>query len=99
MPENPLEVIKNADPEFFNLLESTRETALSEGNIPLKYKFLIAMSLDAAAGAVNGVRNLAIQAMNEGATKGDITEALRITQYIAGVGSVYTAANALKDIL
>ncbi|MDK2892878.1 carboxymuconolactone decarboxylase family protein [Methanohalophilus sp.] len=99
MSENPLEVIKNADPEFFALLENTRQNALSEGSIPLKYKLLIAMSLDAAAGAVNGVQNLAIGAMNEGATKEEVMEALRITQYVAGVGSVYTAANALKDIL
>ena len=99
MSENPLEVIKNADPEFFDLLESNSNTAFSKGCIPTKYKFLIAMSLDAAAGAVNGVQNLAIQAMEEGATKEEITEVLRITQYIAGVGSVYTAANALKDIL
>jgi alkylhydroperoxidase/carboxymuconolactone decarboxylase family protein YurZ len=99
MPENPLEVIRSADPEFFGLLETTRENALSEGAIPLKYKLLIAMSLDAAAGAVERVRILAIQAMDNGSTKEEITEALRIAQYIAGIGSVYTAANALKDIL
>jgi alkylhydroperoxidase/carboxymuconolactone decarboxylase family protein YurZ len=99
MQENPLEVIRSADPEFFGLLETTRETALSEGALHLKYKFLIAMSLDAAAGAVEGVRMLATQAMDNGATKEEITEALRIAHYIAGIGSVYTAANALKDIL
>ncbi len=65
----------------------------------MKYKFLIAMSLDAAEGAVDGVQNLAMAAMNEGATKEEIMEAIRITQYIAGIGSVYTAANALKEIL
>jgi alkylhydroperoxidase/carboxymuconolactone decarboxylase family protein YurZ len=37
--------------------------------------------------------------MDNGSTKEEITEALRIAQYIAGIGSVYTAANALKDIL
>lgn len=87
------------DPELFTLLESTRELAFVENGIPLKYKFLLAMALDAANGAVNGVKFLAIQAMQAGATKEEIMQALRITQYIFGVGSVYTASEALKDIL
>jgi alkylhydroperoxidase/carboxymuconolactone decarboxylase family protein YurZ len=70
-----------------------------ENGIPLKYKFLLAMALDAANGAVNGVKFLAIQAMQAGATKEEIMQALRITQYIFGIGSVYTASEALKDIL
>ncbi|MDD3041468.1 MAG: carboxymuconolactone decarboxylase family protein [Methanosarcinaceae archaeon] len=99
MSEDPLQIINNTDPEFFNLLENTREMALAEGSIPLKYKYLIAMALDASKGATNGVMVLAMQAMQEGATKEEVMEAIKITQYICGVGSVYTAANALKDIL
>ncbi len=87
------------DPELFTLLESTRELAFTESGIPLKYKFLLAMALDAANGAVNGVKFLAIQAMQAGATKEEVMQAIRITQYIFGVGSVYTASEALKDIL
>ncbi|WP_292465403.1 carboxymuconolactone decarboxylase family protein [Methanolobus sp.] len=97
--ENPLQVIIDADPELASLIGKTRETALSQGAIPLKYKFLIAMALDAAEGAADGVRMLAMQAMSEGATKEEIMEAVRIAQYITGVGSVYTAANGLKGIL
>jgi alkylhydroperoxidase/carboxymuconolactone decarboxylase family protein YurZ len=97
--ENPLQVIIDADPELAGLIGKTSETALSQGAIPLKYKFLIAMALDAADGASDGVRMLAMQAMSEGATKEEIMEAVRIAQYITGVGSVYTAANGLKGIL
>lgn len=57
------------------------------------------MALDAANGAVNGVKFLAIQAMQAGTTKEEIMQAVRITQYIFGAGSVYTASEALKDIL
>jgi alkylhydroperoxidase/carboxymuconolactone decarboxylase family protein YurZ len=57
------------------------------------------MALDAAEGAADGVRMLAMQAMNEGATKEEIMEAVRIAQYITGAGSVYTAARGLKGIL
>lgn len=99
MSENPLQVIMDKDPEFFKLLESTRGLAFSEGGMPMKYKFLIAMALDAANGAVDGVKVLAIQAMEAGATKEEIMEAIRIAQYIFGVGSVYTAARALNDVL
>ena len=94
-----MEVIKAADPEFFNLLEGTRGSAFAEGGIPLKYKLLMAMALDAANGAVGGVRVLAMQAMQEGATKKEVMQAVKIAQYIFGVGSVYTVANALEDIL
>ena len=87
------------DPELFTLLESTRELAFVEDGIPLKYKFLLAMVLDAANGSVGGVKFLAIQAMQAGVTKKEIMQAIRITQYIFGVGSVYTASEALKDVL
>lgn len=98
MEEDPLNMIKNGDRDFFSIIESQRENALGEGNIPLKYKFLMAMILDAEQGAVNGVRILALQAMEAGATKEEIMEALRIANYIGGIGSVYTAVYALKDI-
>jgi alkylhydroperoxidase/carboxymuconolactone decarboxylase family protein YurZ len=99
LAENPLQVIVDQDPELFSLLENTRELAFAEDGIPLKYKFLLAMSLDAANGAVNGVKFLASQAMQAGATKKEVMQAVRITQYIFGAGSVYTASEALKDIL
>ena len=41
----------------------------------------------------------ASRAMKAGATKEEIMETLRVAQYISGVGSAYTAAQALKEIL
>jgi alkylhydroperoxidase/carboxymuconolactone decarboxylase family protein YurZ len=99
LTENPLQVIVDQDPELFNLLENTRELAFVEGGIPLKYKFLLAMALDAANGSAGGVKFLAIQAMQAGATKEEVMQAVRITQYIFGAGAVYTASEALRDIL
>ncbi len=57
------------------------------------------MALDANHGAADGVKVLAMQAMDSGATKDEIMEAIRIANFIGGIGSTYTAANALKDIL
>ena len=56
------------------------------------------MALDASHGTVQGVKSLAQQAMQAGATKEEIMEALRVTQYISGAGSTYTAAQAFKEL-
>jgi alkylhydroperoxidase/carboxymuconolactone decarboxylase family protein YurZ len=97
MQENPLKTLEKLDPELLRLVEETRQLALSDGALPGKFKLLIALALDAAHGAVDGVKSLAQRAMQAGATKEEITEALRVAQYISGVGSVYTASRALKE--
>ena len=98
MFEDPLKVFEELDPELLNLVENTKELALAEGALPKKFKLLIAMALDASHGTVQGVNALAQAAMQAGATKEEITETLRVAQYISGVGSVYTAAHALKEL-
>jgi len=99
MDENPLKVFEKLDPEFLRLVEDTSNFALSDGALPKKFKLLIAIALDASVGAVQGVKALAQAAMQAGATKEEIREALRVAQYISGVGSVYTAAQAIEEIL
>ncbi len=98
MPENPLELFKSLDPEFFDLVSSNRGFALKDGALPLKTKYLIALALDAVQGASGGVKSLAMQAIQHGASKEEILEALHVANYICGVGSVYTAAYGLKDV-
>lgn len=98
MSEHPLRVFEELDPALLNLAENTRDFALAEGALPKKFKLLIAMALDAAHGATEGVRSLTQQAMQAGATKEEITEALRVAYYVSGVGSVYTAAPAFKEL-
>jgi len=96
---NPLEVLGKIDPKLLKLAGDNREFALGDdGALPKKVKFLIAMALDAAHGASDGVRSLAMAAQNAGATTEEIGEALRVACYISGVGSVYTAARGLKEI-
>lgn len=57
------------DSELFNLLQNSCKLAFTEGKIPVKYKILIVMSLDAAHGAVDRVKALAKQTIQAGATK------------------------------
>lgn len=97
MSGDPLKIFENLDPKLLKLVRDTRELALADGALPKKFKLLIAMALDASHGTIEGVRALAQAAIRAGATKEEITETLRVAQYISGVGSVYTAAHALKD--
>jgi alkylhydroperoxidase/carboxymuconolactone decarboxylase family protein YurZ len=99
LPEDPLKIFERIDPELLKLVEDTSRFALADGALPKKFKLLIAMALDAAHGAVGGVRALTQQAMQAGATKEEIAEALRVAEYVSGVGSVYTAAHALREVL
>ena len=98
MAENTLQVFEKLDPEFLKLVSDTRAFALNDGALPRKFKLLIAMALDASEGAIDGVRTLAEQALKAGATKEEVAEAVRVAQYICGVGCVYTAARAFKDL-
>lgn len=99
MPEHPLKIYENLDPKLLNLVNDTQKLALADGALPRKIKLLIAMVLDAVHGASDGVQSVAKEAIEAGATKEEIAEALRVAQYICGVGCVYTAARALKEVV
>ncbi len=96
--EHPLKIYEKLDPDLLKHVENSREFAFDDGALPRKYKLLIAMAFDASYGAVNGVKSLAQQAIDAGATKEEITEALRVAQHLSGVGCVYTAGQALKEL-
>jgi len=98
MAEHPLKIFEKIDPGLLKLVRDTNAFALADGALPRKIKFLMAMALDAAHGTVEGTKSLADQAMKSGATKEEIVETIRVAQYISGVGSVYTAARALKEL-
>jgi alkylhydroperoxidase/carboxymuconolactone decarboxylase family protein YurZ len=93
-----LEHLKNWDERIYEHVKEAERLALSGGKIPVKYKLLIALAIDASKGAVDGVKALIKAAKENGATKEEIAEALRIAIYICGASAAYTAANALKDI-
>lgn len=99
MPEHPLKIYEDLDPKLLELVNDTRDLALAGGALPRKIKLLIAMVLDAVHGASEGVKSLAREVIKAGATKEEIAEALRVAQYVCGVGCVYTAARALKEVL
>ncbi|MEM3366068.1 MAG: carboxymuconolactone decarboxylase family protein [Candidatus Methanomethyliaceae archaeon] len=95
---SPLKIFETLDPELLQLIDKGRDFALSEGALPRKYKLLIAMAIDATLGAAEGVRSLAMGAMQASATKDEVIEALRVAYLICGTSTVYTAARALEQI-
>src|SRR4030042_369668 len=99
MADHPLKILEKIDPELLNVVRNANAFALSDGALPRKIKFLIAMALDAAHGTVEGTRALAEQAMKAGATKEEIVETIRVAQFVSGVGSVSVAARALRELL
>ena len=98
MTEHPLKIYEKLDPELLKHVTNSSDFVFAEGALPRKFKLLIGMAFDASYGTVAGVKSLAQQAMDAGATKEEITEALRVAQYLSGVGCVYIAAQALKEL-
>ena len=98
MAENPLKIFEKLDPELLRLVDNTKALALDDGALPRKIKLLIAMALDASKGTAEGVKSLTEQALKAGATKEEVMEAVRVAHYICGVGCVYTAAHAFKEV-
>jgi alkylhydroperoxidase/carboxymuconolactone decarboxylase family protein YurZ len=92
MKEHPLKIFEKIDPALLQHVQESSDFAFADGAIPRKYKLLIGMAFDASYGAVNGVKSLAQQAMEAGATKEEIVEALRVAQHLSGVGCVYVGA-------
>jgi alkylhydroperoxidase/carboxymuconolactone decarboxylase family protein YurZ len=98
MNEHPLNTLMKLDPEFMGFMDQTNDMVYRDGALPKKIKLLMALAFDAAHGADQGVRALAQSAMRQGATKEEITEAIRVAYHLAGIGSLYTASNGLKDL-
>jgi alkylhydroperoxidase/carboxymuconolactone decarboxylase family protein YurZ len=98
MQEHPLKTLETLDPKLLSLVEDMRQLAFHDGALPKKFKFLIALALQTALLADNGIKSFAQLAMQAGATKEEIAEVLRVVGYINGAASTYTASWALKDL-
>jgi alkylhydroperoxidase/carboxymuconolactone decarboxylase family protein YurZ len=99
MAEHPLKTMEKLDPALMDHLHGSQDLFFADGALPKKIKLLIAMAFDAAHGAQNGVRALAAAAMREGASKAEIAEAIRVAYHLTGVGTLYTAAQGLKELV
>lgn len=99
MSEHPLATLQRLDPDLMAHLQKSDALIYADGALPRKFKLLVAMAFDAAAGADGGVRALASAALQAGATKEEIAETLRVAYHLTGVGTLYAASRALKDVV
>jgi alkylhydroperoxidase/carboxymuconolactone decarboxylase family protein YurZ len=98
MSEHPLKVFETLDPELLKAVQVSEEFTFVDGALPKKFKLLIAMTLDTSLGSAEGVKVLAGRAMQAGATKEEIGEAIRVARLVCGVSTVHVAARGLKEI-
>lgn len=98
MSANPLDTYRKIDHELIKVFEDLQDLAFSEGKLPQKLKFLIAMAIDVDHGAVQGAIALGKRAIEAGATKEEITETLRVAYHIGGTGALYTSAMTLQNL-
>jgi len=99
MAEHPLTTMEKLDPELMEHLHASQDFFYADGALPKKIKLIIALAFDAAHGAENGVRALAAAAMRKGASKAEIAEAIRVAYHLTGVGTIYTAAQGLRELV
>ena len=92
-----LEMLGRIDPDMRKRLHEQDEFVYADGVLPRKLKLLVAMTFDAAHGAVPGARALAKQAKAAGATDQEMAEILRVAYHLSGVGALYAASTALKE--
>ena len=88
--------IEEHDPEFLNDLAATAADAFSPGALDVKYKFLLAMALDAQANHAGGAKSFARRARDAGASEREIVEVLRVVFYLGGMQSLVVGATALE---
>ncbi len=85
-------------PTLESLVEDGRRLAFSEGALPVRFKILIALALDASHGAFDGIEALAEAATKAGASTEEIAEALRVVEFMNGIGSLYVGSRALGSL-
>ena len=91
-----LEELKAFDPALYETASSVVELAYKGGALDRKTKLLIAIALDAMAGAKGGVTSLSKKAKAEGASEDEIREAIRLAYFIGANTTLQAATGALE---
>jgi alkylhydroperoxidase/carboxymuconolactone decarboxylase family protein YurZ len=93
-----LDVVRENDPEFVPVLETHIDFVMCDGAIPVKYKLLMTMVVDALLAHDSGVAAIAGRARDAGAGEDEIKEAVRVAYLYGGTPALVSALNAFpKD--
>jgi alkylhydroperoxidase/carboxymuconolactone decarboxylase family protein YurZ len=99
MNKHPLSVFHENDPALTDVFNRAEALAFADGALSAKQKTLIALAIDAALGAAEGVHSLSARAKQMGATREEILEVMHVVYLICGIGKMYTAAQGLDGVL
>ena len=99
MASHPLSPLAILDRSLFDDIMERYGKTYEPNALSKKHKLLIALAVDASKDAVNGVKSLYKMARAEGATNAEIADALSVVYQICGVGSMYSAAVGISDVL
>lgn len=89
-----LKFLETNDPDFAQAIEKVLTSAMTPGALDHKTKLLIALALDAAHGAGQGVASIANQLRGLGTSDAEIAEALRIAYFAFGNSILATSSAA-----
>jgi len=89
-----LKFLEDNDPEFAQAIEGVFTSSMTPSALDQKTKLLIALALDAAHGAGQGVASIANQLRAQGTTDAEIAEALRIAYFAFGNSILVTSSAA-----
>ncbi|MDD2619816.1 MAG: carboxymuconolactone decarboxylase family protein [Syntrophomonadaceae bacterium] len=82
------------DPEYCSQLAEVLEVAAKPEKLDAKTKYLIILALDVLKGAGEGVKVLAKQARDQGASEDEIREVIRLAFYVNSMDVIKTSLNA-----
>jgi alkylhydroperoxidase/carboxymuconolactone decarboxylase family protein YurZ len=89
-------VLKDHDPELYELAKGVRAHVMADGALPAKIKTLMAMLCDAMRDRHAAVPVLANMARAQGATEAEIAETVAVAYWIGGVHALNTGAEAFR---
>jgi len=96
MGEKPpcLKILYEHDLEYGKIFEQLFKTTFSPGALDVKTKMLIAMGVNASTGMGYGCSEIAKILEQQGITKKEISEALRVSATVRAIQGVVTGSEA-----
>jgi AhpD family alkylhydroperoxidase len=95
----PIKTFIKLDPSSEDLFEKCDKVILKDGALPAKYKMLLVMCIGATRLCPDCVFQSMRAAVNLGATREEILEALKVTSIAGGTQTIQAAKRALETLL
>jgi len=89
-----VEELREKDPELFAAAKGVVETALQTSALDKKTRYLVVLALDAVKNAEQGVKVVARQAREAGASEEEIKEVLRLAYFTSGMDVLKASLHA-----